>query len=170
MSFVEAYEREQAAKRAVVYVARVLLRAPQWNGREVVFADVGYGWKVGHSTNLHARGQSLVARVRDVEFVAATHGSLRDERTIHRAMRPHALDVGPDGVGLRGLAREWYPDTAEVRAFLDALPMRWRGSVRLISPERERSADPRLVSDELGRAWQAALSDRCALAVKETPP
>ena len=158
MSFAEAYEREQAAKRAVVYVARVLFRAPQWNGREVVFSDVGYGWKIGHTTNLHARAQSLVARVRDVEFVAATHGSQRDELAIHHAMRAHALPVGPDGVTLRGVAREWYPDTAEVRAFIDGMPMGWRGSVRFISPERERDFDPRRLTQDLGRAWRSALA------------
>lgn len=158
MSFAEAYEREQAAKRAVVYVARVLLRAPRWNGAEVVTADIGYGWKVGHTTNMHARAQSLVARVRDVEFVAATRGSLRDELAIHHAMRAHALPVGPDGATLRGAAREWYPDTAEVRALIDALPMLWRGSVRLISPERERDFDPRALTERIGQAWRAALA------------
>lgn len=170
MSFAEAYEREQAAKRAVVYVARVLLRAQRWNGREVVFSDAGYGWKIGHTTNLHARAQSLVARVRDVEFVAATHGSQRDELAIHHAMRAHALPVGPDGVTLRGAAREWYPDIAEVRALIDAMPMRWRGSVRIVSPERERDFDPRRLAEDIGRAWRYALSGRRSLAARETPP
>lgn len=158
MTFAEAYAREQAQRCGVVYVARVLLRAPRRNGDEVVTADVGYGWKIGHTTHLHSRAHSLVARVRDVEFVAATGGTLRDELAAHHALRPHALSVGPDGRELRGAAREWYPDTDAVRAFIDAMPMRWRGSVRLISPDRERDADPRELSKQLAHAWGAALA------------
>lgn len=165
MICASAFEFERKKKSAVVYAARVLLRQWQWDKGSARgdYIDVGYGWKIGFTVHLHSRVIGLVGSARDVELVAATHATRDDETAIHRRLSRHALSAGPSGCAVA--AREWYPDVPEVRATIDDLSFRWRGSIRLLAVERSpdrvsgycRDGDySRALRDVIG-AWRSAI-------------
>ena len=152
VGFQAIYEAEQAAKRSVIYAARVPLLGAHG------------GWKLGFTSDLNSRAISLVAEAGIVEFVALMHGTRNAENAIHRRLRAH---VAPANT-LRGLykPREWYVDAEPVRDLVASTPFAWRGSITLRSvaydPERSSGYDRNTsYVEDLGRlrsAWSAALA------------
>lgn len=151
----------------VVYAARVLFRRVAWVDNRTVVDDLGYGWKIGFTTNLVSRVIGLVGSARDVELVAAFRSTRGYELSAHRALRPSAITAGPDGYP-RAKAREWYADTGEVREFIAAMPAAWRGSIRLLAVERDPERASCYVRDtsyatalrNVQCAWRAAMRGR----------
>ena len=147
-----------------IYVARTLLReyptksvSVGWNGRELRHHDYSaeptefYGWKVGRTTNLPQRAIDLVGSCRDLTFVAIAPGTHKDEVAIHREGIGERAYGGACGRGW-GCSREWYLDTAQFRAWLNAFPAVWRGEIHCAVTARD-GVRPRY-SREVAALWR----------------
>lgn len=94
---------------------------------------VSDGWKVGFTTNLRLRMIALAADSGGpVDVVALKVGPRSIEAEEHQYLRSlGAVNApqGPCGFHQYGCSREWYRDSPEFRAWLDALDASWRGSI-----------------------------------------
>lgn len=133
-----------------IYVARVALRGDA--------ASDGWplGWKIGYTENLTARVAAITWQCGWAALVALMPGTRDDEQAIHKSLA-RLRTPGPHPFNRE--SREWYANSAELRAWERSFPAVWRGWVTCrLHPHKGKGRTSTRVSSKgrIHRAWMRA--------------